>query len=112
MIYPDTLKNYEEFDRSPGLAFRVKNWLDGRRLRALTRDVQPGGRLLDVGCAAGALLDVVKSHCPEIEVLHGLEISEAAAAGARRKGYEVQIATIEQADLRGNYYDLIILQQV
>lgn len=111
-IYPDDLKNYESFDAKPGLAFRVKAKLDGRRLRRLTHDIPQGGRVLDVGCAAGMLLDVVKQCCPNIEVLHGLEISEAAAAGAVRKGYEVSISTIEAAELPPDYYDLIVLQQV
>lgn len=58
------------------------------------------------------LLDVAKRHCPNIQVLEGLETSEAAAVGARRKGYKVHIATIETADLPQEYYDLIIMQQV
>jgi SAM-dependent methyltransferase len=57
-------------------------------------------------------LDVARRYCPNIETLHGLEISEAAATAARRKGYEVQIATVETADLRPDFYDLIVLQQV
>lgn len=112
VIYPSDLKNYDDFDRHPGLAFRVKAFLDGRRMRRLAGDLPPGARLLDVGCAAGMLLDVAKRSCPSIDVLDGLEISEAAAAGAKRKGYAVQIATIENADLRENYYDIITLQQV
>ena len=112
LIYPDNLKNYEDFDVRPGLAFRVKSMLDGRRLRQLTAGLTPGSRLLDVGCAAGMLLDVVRRECPNISVLDGLEISEAAAVGARKKGYNVQIATVETASLPTDYYDVIMLQQV
>jgi 2-polyprenyl-3-methyl-5-hydroxy-6-metoxy-1,4-benzoquinol methylase len=112
LIYPETLKNYADFDANPGLAFRVKAYLDGRRLRKLAKDLPDGGRLLDVGCAAGMLLDVAKRHCPNLHVLDGLEISEAAAAGAKQKGYRVQISTIENADLPDAYYDLVVMQQV
>jgi SAM-dependent methyltransferase len=111
-IYPDTLKNYEEFDARPGLAFRVKAFLDGRSLRAVSRDIPGGGRLLDVGCAAGMLLDVVKRHCPNIQIREGLEISERAAIVAKRKGYKVFVSSIEKAELPSEFYDLIILQQV
>jgi len=111
-IYPDSLKNYGEFDSRPGIAFRVKALLEGRRLRKLTRSVPDGGRLLDVGCAAGTFLDVVKRECPNIGVLEGLEISEAAALVAKRKGYDVQISTIEGAELASERYDVICLQQV
>jgi SAM-dependent methyltransferase len=58
------------------------------------------------------LLDVVKATCPNLSVLHGLEISEAAAIGAKRKGYEVKISTIESATLPSDYYDLVTMQQV
>lgn len=112
LIYPDSLKNYCDFDANPGLAFRVKAYLDGRRLRTLTADVPAGGRLLDVGCAAGMLLDVAKRHCAHLHVLEGLEISDAAAAGALAKGYRVHISTIEAADLPDSYYDIIVMQQV
>jgi SAM-dependent methyltransferase len=111
-IYPDDLMNYAEFDEQPGLAFRVKAFFDGRRLRALSAGVPAGGRLLDVGCAAGMLLDVARQSCPNLEVLDGLEISAAAAAGAIGKGYHVTISTIEAADLPADYYDLITMQQV
>jgi len=112
LIYPDDLKNYGDFDIRPSLAFRIKAMLDGRRLRRLSRHLKPGARLLDVGCAAGMLLDVAKRYCPNIHVYEGLEISEAAAARAKQKGYKVYIATIEAAELPANYYDLIIMQQV
>jgi len=111
-IYPSDLKNYGEFDTRPGLAFRIKSRLDGRRLRALTGHIPDGGRLLDVGCAAGMLLDTVKRSCPNITVLEGLEISEAAAVGAKRKGYKTYISTIEDAELPDDYYDVIMMQQV
>jgi SAM-dependent methyltransferase len=112
IIYPDTLKNYEEFDARRGLAFRVKGLLDGRRLRQLAAEIPAGGRVLDVGCAAGMFLDLVKRHVPAIHEMEGLDISEAAAAGATRKGYKVYVATIEKADLPEDYYDLIYMQQV
>lgn len=111
-IYPDTLKNYVDFDSRPGLAFRVKGWLEGRQMKRLAEGVAPGSRLLDVGCAAGMFLDTVKRHCPQFTALEGLEISEAAAARAKAKGYKVYVSTIESADLPANYYDMICLQQV
>jgi len=112
VIYPDNLKNYEEYDLKPGLAFRIKARLDGARLRTLANPLKPGARFLDVGCAAGILLDVAKRYCPNIQVFDGLEISQAAAARARSKGYKVYIATIETAPLPEDYYDLIVMQQV
>jgi SAM-dependent methyltransferase len=112
VIYPDTLKNYDEFDARPGLAFRVKRMLDGRGLKRLAAGIPEGGRVLDVGCAAGMFLDLVKQHVPAVHELEGLDISEASVAGARRKGYKVYVGTIESAELPDDHYDLIYMQQV
>jgi len=112
-IYPKSLKNYRDFDEKPGIAFGVKNLLDANRLKKIICNIKSDeGRFLDVGCAAGMLLDVVKNNCPKISIFHGIEISEEAGERANSKGYNVQISTIENAKIPENYYDLITMQQV
>ena len=112
IIYPSTLKNYEDFDIHPSIAFKVKSWLDGIQLRRLALRAGEDGRLLDVGCAAGMLLDIARLHCPNLKTLHGLEISEEASISAVRKGYFVYHSTIENTNLPANFYDIIFMQQV
>lgn len=110
-IYPPEYGNYEAA-RSEALTFRVKAWLDARALRRLAADAGGARRILDVGCADGRLLDVCRAALPAAEVLHGVEISERAAEGARAKGYAVSIGTIDEVELAQSGYDLVFLQQV
>lgn len=52
------------------------------------------GRIVDLGCGPGNLLYALKeSGCKD---LHGLELSEIAATQAKRKGFEIVIADIDQ----------------
>lgn len=111
IIYPNELGNYDNFDADPGLAFRIKSILDSKSLKAFTSK-RKRARVLDVGCAAGRLLDIFSRQFTNYTVLHGIEISEAAAKVARKKGYNVFISTIEEAKLSDGFYDTIILQQV
>jgi 2-polyprenyl-3-methyl-5-hydroxy-6-metoxy-1,4-benzoquinol methylase len=78
-------------------------------LDALERFV-PGGRMLDVGCAAGLFLDVARSRGWDTE---GVEISEHAARIARqRRGLEVLVGDIMQADLPEHGFDAVTLLDV
>ena len=111
LIYPKALVNYEDLPKR-NIAFALKDYLDGRRLRKITEHIKDGGKLLDVGCASGALLDLAKKHCKNIHCFHGIDISEAATSAAASKGYNIIISTVEEAELPNSFYDIIILQQV
>jgi len=110
-LYPVSLKNYEDFDRNPGVAFRVKAYLDGRSFRRISKHLPPGSSLLDVGCASGMFLDAVRAYCPNFTRLEGVEISPEAGRVAERKGYHVHKGLIEDVE-SGATYDAIVLQQV
>lgn len=111
LIYPKSIGNYEQFEKSPGLAFKIKSFLDVFDMSAYISKKQ-NARFLDVGCASGKLLDQVKNKFPNFTVVHGLEISNVAAEVAKSKGHEVIISTIENTNLENNFYDTIVMQQV
>lgn len=78
-------------------------------LRAL-REVRPGGRLLDVGCAFGFLLDVAAELDFEP---YGLDLSPAAVARARRAhGARVHAGGLDRDAFPGVRFDAITLVDV
>ena len=111
IIYPSTLGNYEKFEKKPGFAFTVKRWFDKN---SFSKFVGKGNelRFLDIGCAAGVMLDLVRNFYPQYTILNGVDISDSAARLAVKKGFEVFIGQIEKIKLKQNYYDTIFMQQV
>jgi SAM-dependent methyltransferase len=74
-----------------------------RRLLAL---IPPGGRLLDVGCGHGLLLDEARALGFAVE---GLELSSAAAAWAReRLGVPVREEALEAVDEPGAFAAIVM----
>jgi SAM-dependent methyltransferase len=66
----------------------------------------PSGKLLDVGCGHGLLLDEARERGYQVE---GLELSEQAAAHARSLGLTVHAKTVAEIDSR---YNVIVLADV
>jgi 2-polyprenyl-3-methyl-5-hydroxy-6-metoxy-1,4-benzoquinol methylase len=78
-------------------------------LRGLIERRYPqGGKILDIGCASGWFLDVMKGwEC------HGNEISEAYSKIARERwGDRIVTGLFEDYPLRKEYFDVITLQDV
>ena len=74
--------------------------------RKLAR-MAPQGRLLEVGCALGFLLDALRTHCGWETV--GLDISTFAAHFARTTyGLDVRQATLEEAAFDDGSFDFIL----
>lgn len=69
----------------------------------------PGGKLLDIGCATGKILEVARENGWNAR---GVEISAWAAEGARRKGFEVHTGTLEEAHLPEASMDVITMFDV
>ncbi len=78
-------------------------------LDALER-VVPGGRLLDVGCAAGLFLDVARGRGWQVQ---GVEISEHAASVAReRRGIDVIVGDVMDVSLPAQHFDAVTMLDV
>ena len=68
------------------------------------------GRLLEVGCAGGVLLDMARKRGWEVM---GVEVSPSMAESARKNfNIEVVTGTIESASLPGQQFDAIVLWDV
>jgi SAM-dependent methyltransferase len=73
--------------------------------------IRPGMKILDVGCSSGAWLEVARAHGACVE---GIEVGEATAAEARRRGLPVHTGTFEEClqSLAQPKYDLITFWDV
>ncbi len=81
-----------------------------RLLDLLAPHVVAGGRLLDVGCGHGLLLDEARLRGYAAE---GLELSDDAVAHARGTlGLPVRTIPLEDPELDGEQYDAIVLADV
>lgn len=79
-----------------------------RRLFTLRR-LKPGGRLLDIGCAAGFFLVEAKAHYQ----VRGVELSEYSSRFAREQfGLDVVTGTLHDAAFEAASFDLVTLWDV
>jgi trans-aconitate methyltransferase len=69
--------------------------------------LKDAGEICSVGCGSG-LFEMLLKKDYNISVKHGLEPSEGMAAIARKRGINVEINTIEHADLGEECYDTIL----
>ncbi|MBN1104613.1 MAG: class I SAM-dependent methyltransferase [Deltaproteobacteria bacterium] len=78
------------------------------KLQELIQRRFSGGRILDIGCAAGYFLDVMDTWDR-----YGIEISSLWADRARKKyGDHIHSGALEDADYPDNFFDVITLQDV
>jgi len=105
-FYPLTYPVYGD-DPVTGWLFRVMFWLEARRIARL---IGPRGRVLDVGCGAGAALAAM-AHRENWE-LYGVELDPGAAQRARALGFNVQQGDLIQADFEPGTFALVRMGHV
>ncbi len=107
-LYPD------EYYGEPGVKFqplveRIVRWVGERHIAFLTRGLEPGARVLDVGCGRGVILGALADRGFEV---HGVEISAEAARGADPRA-EIRIAdTLAEAGYPEAHFDEIVIWHV
>src|SRR5579862_6126732 len=108
-IYPP---NYHAFDFSAeryGFVYKVRRWLEARRVMSWCKGLPPDARILDVGCGDGFHLRLLRDFGISTWSLEGVDASPRAVAAARRDGLVVREGTIETLRLAPGSYDLVIL---
>lgn len=104
--YPD---DYAPFTR-PGLSGKAKRLLEWKGVRDLWDYLQPPRAILDVGCAGGELLEMIReAGNPDV---HGLEPDSYAAGIARSRGIPVTEGYLETAGFESGLFDTLLLDHV
>jgi SAM-dependent methyltransferase len=109
--YPD---DYHTARGAGGLAQRLEDGWRRRQFGEVDRwlaRLRPGrGRLLDVGCGSGELLEALRDDGWRVS---GVEPSSRSAEIARtQRGLDVQTASFDDADLPASSYDAVVLAAV
>ena len=69
------------------------------------------GRLLDLGCGEGQLLEAIRASYPDWE-LTGFEVSEIRADVARARGFDVSVETTGIVPLPAGSFDVVVSTHV
>ncbi|MRG53974.1 methyltransferase domain-containing protein [Phyllobacterium sp. SYP-B3895] len=107
-IYPANYYSFKVTKRNFVVA--VKEWLDRRGLKALTRQI-PGRDLsvLDIGGGTGWLLDQVKTADSRVSHTTVVDIDDGARDVAISKGHDFHLSRFEDFDAGDRKFDLILM---
>lgn len=86
-------------------------WKEGIKLQvsAICKHLQPGARILEIGCGEGILLNELKNLGFEVT---GIEPSVTASKRAQEKGLKVFQGYFPHSAMEGKTYDMIIMSHV
>ena len=105
-FYPDEYDPY----RRTSLTARARRILLRREVHALWPLLAPPRRILEVGCATGELLQVIReAGNPDVV---GLEPEPTAAETARDRGLTVLTGTLATVQFAPESFDVVLLQHV
>lgn len=102
----DTVQQASTF--KPGRWFELKTWLQGIR-NVCHYHVQPGQRVLDVGCGDGSsLLDITKGGADA----YGTEYDRNVEPVAKQLGLRIFFGDIQDAPYADSWFDTITMSQL
>jgi len=110
-IYP---KNYHAFDFSVkdfGLIYKIRSWLEAKRLLSWCDGLPENARILDVGCGDGFHLNLLRQYGKSSWNPEGIDMDKRAIEMAHKSGLTVHRGSVETIDLPANTYDLAFIVQ-
>lgn len=108
-IYGPEYHAYEFTPERFGLAYRVRSWLELRRLRRWVGGLGRDARIIDVGAGDGFHLKLLADSGDPTWKLEGVDPDERAVASGRRAGLVMHHGFLQDLDLPSNTYDFAIM---
>jgi len=110
-IYPPNYHAFDFSERDFGFVYRVRAWLEARRLLSWCADLPAAARILDVGCGDGFHLKLLKKYGSKNWTLEGVDLDKRAVEMAEKSNLKVHLGTIENLNLPENSFDLALMIQ-
>ena len=106
-------KNFDNYDKY--WSFRKSNKNSIKRAKIISKNIEHGLKILDIGCGDGTIIDfIVKNNSPSKIV--GIDISKEAVNITKKKGHEAFEMDILSENfesfLNNNEFDCIIITEV
>lgn len=108
-IYPSDYHAFNFSEGEFGFVYKVRRWLEARRLLSCCRSLRPEARILDIGCGDGFHLDLLREYGEPGWSLEGIDSSERAAEAAGRRGLTVHRGLVQEMDLPRDRTDLALM---
>jgi SAM-dependent methyltransferase len=108
-IYPPDYHAFEFSEGRYGLVYKVRRWLESRRLLSSCRGLGSGARILDIGCGDGFHLDLLREFGNPEWRLEGIDPSERAVEAAARRGLTVHRGIVQTVSLPADHFDLAFM---
>lgn len=110
MMLDDDFRDYDEYWEKRG--FHAPSL---RRAQRLTKMIDNGSTLLDIGCGDGTVIDYLSKH-NRLKSAEGIDISKRAVSHVQKKGYKAKVVDITSPEfnrfLRNKNYDYVVITEV
>ena len=104
-IYGSEYHAYEFTPEKFGIAYRVRAWLESRRLRRWCDQLPAGSRIIDIGAGDGFHLKLLRDMQGSNWSLEGVDPDEHAVSAARRAGLTMHEGFVHDLSLPQDTYD-------
>lgn len=110
-IYPAHYHAFDFSENEYGFVYKIRSWLEAKRLLNSCKDLPADARILDIGCGDGFHLKLLSKYGKKSWQLEGIDMDKRAIEMAQNSGLTVHRGTVESIDLPSDYYDLALIIQ-
>jgi 2-polyprenyl-3-methyl-5-hydroxy-6-metoxy-1,4-benzoquinol methylase len=109
LAYPDSYHAFHFDPGSFGFVYKVRQWLESRRVLAWCRGLPATAKILDIGCGDGFHMDLLRRYGSPAWVVEGVDSDLRAVDAASRRGVSVRCGQLEELTFEDSSYDLILM---